>query len=144
MALTLKIVHHFFLHDTPPHDNTPPYHVWLKMVGQFKRYRPDKLGHTDGKTGRRNDSNIPPPPPILAFIQGGGDIKIYISHCISRPFWLLSREIWILKSGCSNKQKKSHPCSFKEFLGRLLQTCTAHWNAGEQRWATQSLQGMHT
>ena len=39
-----------FLHNTPPHDNTPPYQVWLKMVEWFRRYRPDKIGHLDSMT----------------------------------------------------------------------------------------------
>ena len=31
-----------FLHDTPTHVNTPPYHVWLQKVDWFRSYHPDK------------------------------------------------------------------------------------------------------
>ena len=42
VTLTLKIVNQYFLlHDSPPHDNTPPYQVW---------HRPDKIRHTDRMT----------------------------------------------------------------------------------------------
>ena len=32
-----------FLHDTPPHDNTPLYPVSLKMIEHFRRYHLDNL-----------------------------------------------------------------------------------------------------
>ena len=38
VVLTLKTAKHFFLHDTPSHDNTLPYQVWLQKVEQFRRY----------------------------------------------------------------------------------------------------------
>ena len=58
-----------FVHDTPPHDNAPPYQVWLKMVDRCRRYCPDK----DRRTDRQNDSN-----------SGGGRIKkhIWLGHAV--------------------------------------------------------------
>ena len=57
--MTLKIKNIFFLPNTPYPDNTPPYHVWLKMVEQFRRYHPDKIRHmdrvTDGQMYRQTD-----------------------------------------------------------------------------------------
>ena len=53
VTLTLKIVTNFFLPDTPPRENTLPYQIWLKMVEWFRRYRRDKIGHTDRMTGRQ-------------------------------------------------------------------------------------------
>ena len=50
MTLTLTIVNQFFLSDNLPRDNIPPYQVWLKMVEQFRRYRPDKIEYTDKMT----------------------------------------------------------------------------------------------
>ena len=47
-----------FMHDTQPHDNTPPYQVWLEMVEQCRRYCLDKLGHKDSRTGQM-DKVIP-------------------------------------------------------------------------------------
>ena len=47
VTLTLMIVYHFFLPDTPP------YQVWLKMVERFRRYRPDKICHMDRMTDRQ-------------------------------------------------------------------------------------------
>ena len=59
MTLTLTIVNQFFLPDNLPRNDTPPYQVWLKMVEQFRRYRPDKIKHTDrmsdGHKYRRTD-----------------------------------------------------------------------------------------
>ena len=48
-------------------DNTPPYRVWLEMVERFRRYRPDKIEHTDrmtdghmyGRTDVQTDRVIP-------------------------------------------------------------------------------------
>ena len=36
--------------DNLPRNDTPPYQVWLKMVERFRRYRPDKIEHTDRLT----------------------------------------------------------------------------------------------
>ena len=47
-----------FLHDTPPHGNTPQNQVWLKTVRQFRRYCLDKLEHTDRRIDGQSDSNI--------------------------------------------------------------------------------------
>ena len=64
-----------FLQDTPPHDNTPPYQVWLKIVERFRRYCP-KLDTraTDGHT--LSDSNTHPahPPLFVFFFFWWGDI----------------------------------------------------------------------
>lgn len=46
-----------FLHVPPPHDNTPQYYVWLKMVARFRR----DIVRT--KSDRRSDSSIAPPTP---------------------------------------------------------------------------------
>ena len=64
MTLTLTIGNQFFffLPDNLPRDNTPPYQVWFKLVERFRRYRPDKIGHTDrmtdGQMDRRTDAQI--------------------------------------------------------------------------------------
>ena len=51
MTLTVTIVNQFFfLPDNLPRNDTPPYQVWLKMIEWFRRYRPDKIEHTDGMT----------------------------------------------------------------------------------------------
>ena len=60
-------------HDTPVHDNTPPYQVCLHYIEQFRRYHPDKI-----QTHRQMDVMIPiyPPPPHptkLCYRAGGGD-----------------------------------------------------------------------
>ena len=60
MTLTLKIVTNFFLPDTPPRKNTLAYQIWLKMVEQFRRYRRDKIGHTDRMTGKEQTEMAPP------------------------------------------------------------------------------------
>ena len=44
------IVNQFFLPDNLPRNDTSPYQVWLKMVERFRRYRPDKIEHTDRMT----------------------------------------------------------------------------------------------
>ena len=76
MTLTLKIVNQFFLPDTVPCDDTQPHQVWLKMVEQFKRYHPDKLGHMDrridGRTDGHTDEVISIYPSILIWDGGGG------------------------------------------------------------------------
>ena len=64
-----------FLHDTPPHNNTPPYQVWLKMVERFRRHYLDKLRHTDRWMDGQTDEVIliyhhHPSAPI--FIQWEG------------------------------------------------------------------------
>ena len=59
-----------FPHDTSPHDNTPPYQVWLKMVEQFRRYRPDKIRHTDKRPDGQSESNVLP-----GIYKGEGGIK---------------------------------------------------------------------
>ena len=59
-----------FLHDTLLH-GTPSCQVWLKTVEQFRRYRPDKIIHTDSLS----DSNPHPPPPCIytcVCVWGGG------------------------------------------------------------------------
>ena len=53
---------HWRLHGTPPHDNTPPYQVWLKTVERFRRHCPDKIGHTDRRTDGQTDRRIPISP----------------------------------------------------------------------------------
>ena len=42
----------FFLHDTPPHDNAPPYEVWLQKAEQFRTYLLDKA-QTHSKMDRQ-------------------------------------------------------------------------------------------
>ena len=67
MTLTLKIVTNFFLPDNLPRNDALPYQVWLKMVERFRRYRPDKIEHTDrmtyghmyGRTDVQTDRVIP-------------------------------------------------------------------------------------
>ena len=71
-----------FLHDTPTHDNTPPYQVWLKMVEWCRKCRPDKIGNTgrrtDGRTDGQSDSNVLPPlPPPSHFYGGRGIIRMH-------------------------------------------------------------------
>ena len=66
MTLTLKIVNHFFLCDTPSDGNAPPYQVWLTMVEQLRRYRLDK---SDRWTDAQNDSSTC--LPYLIFMGGG-------------------------------------------------------------------------
>ena len=39
-----------FVHDTSPHGTTTP--SLMKMVEQFRRYRQDKIGHTERMTDR--------------------------------------------------------------------------------------------
>ena len=61
-----------FLYDTQSHGNTPPYQVYLKTVELFRRYRPDKIGHTNRLNDGHSDSNIPPPlPGRLGWGEGG-------------------------------------------------------------------------
>ena len=52
----------FFAHETPPHDNTPQYQVWLKkkMVEQFRRRCADVIEHTDRTTDGWSGSDPPP------------------------------------------------------------------------------------
>ena len=77
-----------FVHDTLPHDNTPHYQIWLKMVVQFRRYRLGQnrtLRTTDGqldtRTHRQTDGVTPiynpttPPPPYVYRVVGGGGYK---------------------------------------------------------------------
>ena len=45
----------FFLHDTPPHDDTPPYQVWLKIILWCRRYHLDEIGNTDKRTDGQTD-----------------------------------------------------------------------------------------
>ena len=55
VILTLTIVNHFFLPDNLPRNNTPPYQVWFNMVERFRRYCPNKIGHTDRMTDRQTE-----------------------------------------------------------------------------------------
>ena len=52
--LALKLANrHFFPHDSPAHDDTPPYQACLQKAERFRRCRPDKIrthGHTDTRT----------------------------------------------------------------------------------------------
>ena len=57
-----------FLHDTPPHDNTPPYKVWLRMVEQLvingQALQEISPGQTrTGQTDEQTDKVIPIYPP---------------------------------------------------------------------------------
>ena len=66
MTLTLKIEKQFFPHDTLPHNNTPQYQVWSKMVEWFRsieRTRSDTQNYR--RTDGQNDFNINPNPPYL-------------------------------------------------------------------------------
>ena len=64
-----------FLHNTLPHDNTPPYQIWLKMVERFRIYHLDKTGYTERmteeQTDRQSDSKIP-----LPHWGGGGGVGV--------------------------------------------------------------------
>ena len=70
-----------FLFDTLPHDNTPPYKVWLKTVEWIRRYRSDKIGHTDRMTDTQTDRRTewfqynPPSFPYLYGRMGGGVLE---------------------------------------------------------------------
>ena len=41
-----------FLYDTSHHDNKAPYQVWLKMAERFRRYRQDKIWHSERITDK--------------------------------------------------------------------------------------------
>ena len=53
----IKESEQIFLHDTPPHDNTPLYQVWLQMVQQFRTNCPDKIGYTGWMMDRRTNGH---------------------------------------------------------------------------------------
>ena len=104
-----------FLHDTLLH-GTPSCQVWLKMVEQFRKYRPDKIRHTD----RRSDSNITPPsPPPHLYVRVWG--RGYWINIKKRRQGLNVRTF--PQSSC--KWGKSHQChKGQHFSQSIIQAST--------------------
>ena len=62
-----------FWHETPAHDGTPAYQVWLQKAEQFRRYRPHKT-QTDGHW--------------FKYTNVSADLKKWISGCSLR--WIVN------------------------------------------------------
>ena len=58
------------LHDTRPHNDAPPYDLWLQKVDQFRRYLLDKAGQMNRQTDGKCDFSI------LYFVTGAINEKL--------------------------------------------------------------------
>ena len=144
-----------FLRDTSPHDYTPPYQFWLKMVERFRRYWTDTIEHANRTTEAHMDRRTkwfqytPLPTPHPSSIYTGSMqsltalcqivpeknlvLKALSGHIIKTQITSL-KHVQNKKSECSDNSHSSANTKIvivtshtKHTVLNLLNVCSNHW-----------------